>query len=245
MPGRAQSLDELTTRGAINIGCLVDAPPYGMLNDHHQAEGYDIDVHKLLAKALGVTANIVPVTGPTRIPYLLTGKIDMVIATMAITPERARQVMYSVPYGTVSAYILASENRKIETAEDLKGLRIGVPRGSTFDAWLTALVGRTATIQRYDTDATTYQALAAQQVDALAQTGIILDAINANDPSLKLVKKMLIGQQWDGIAVRRGQFELLHFINTILAYHANNGDLDALYLKWFHEKLPIPRMAAQ
>lgn len=243
--GRAQSLDALISRGEINIGCLIDAPPYGFLNGRQQPEGYDIDVAHLLGKDLGVKVNIIPVTGQTRIPYLLTGKIDVVIATMGITPQRARQVLFSVPYGAISAYILASKDRTIKTAADLKGLRIGVPRGSTFDYWLTAMVGHRATIMRFDGDASTYQALVSGQVDALAQTGIILDAINQSHPSLHLEKKMLIGRQWDAIAVRRGQYELMYFINTVLAYHIDNGDLNVLYEKWFHEPLPTPRLAAQ
>ncbi len=243
-PARAQSPDTVVSRGQINIACLVDAPPYGMLNAQQQPEGYDIDVANLIGRAFGVKVNIVAVTGPARIPYLLTGKVDAVVATMGITPERARVVMFSVPYGSIAGYILAAKDRRIETAADLKGLRIGVPRASTFDTWLTALVGRNATVARFDNDAATYQALTSRQVDALAQTGIILDAINRDDPSLQLEKKILIGRQWDGVAVRPGQFELLQFINTVLEYHANNGELGALYRKWFHEPLPVPSLVA-
>src|SRR5271154_6471936 len=77
-PAAAQTVDEIISRGTINIGVLVDLPPYGILNDKQEPDGYDIDVAKLLGKYLGVKVNLVQLTSPNRIPYLLTNKIDLI-----------------------------------------------------------------------------------------------------------------------------------------------------------------------
>src|SRR5690606_39594113 len=91
----AETIDQVKEKGELTVGMLVDFPPYGILNTENKPDGYDADVARLLAKDLGVKVNIVPVTGPNRIPFLLTNKVDMLVASLAITPERAKQVQFS------------------------------------------------------------------------------------------------------------------------------------------------------
>ena len=91
----AQSLADLKKKGELTVGMLVDFPPYGTLSASNQPDGYDADVARLLAEDLGMKLKLVPVTGPNRIPFLLTNKVDLLVASLAITPERARQVKFS------------------------------------------------------------------------------------------------------------------------------------------------------
>ena len=79
----AQSVADIKKKGEITIGMLVDFPPYGTTNAQNQPDGYDADVARLLAKDLGVKLNLVPVTGPNRIPFLLTNKVDLLVASLA------------------------------------------------------------------------------------------------------------------------------------------------------------------
>ena len=146
---RAQTVDEIVSRGTINIGVLVDLPPYGLLNDKQEPDGYDIEVAKLIGQYMGVKVNIVPLTSPNRIPFLaslvflivaaflLTNKVDLLVATFGITPERAKQVMFSIPYAAIENVIFAPKDKHIAVLDDLKGLRVGVPRGSVQDVLLT------------------------------------------------------------------------------------------------------------
>src|SRR5580700_2695644 len=67
-PAKAQTVDEIISRGTINIGVLVDLPPYGILNAQQEPDGYDVDVAKLLGNYLGVKVNLVQLTSPNRIP---------------------------------------------------------------------------------------------------------------------------------------------------------------------------------
>jgi polar amino acid transport system substrate-binding protein len=93
----AQTIDDVLGKKKVQVGILVDLPPFGVVNAKNEYEGYDVDVAKLMAKYLGVECELVPVTGPNRIPYLLTGKVDVLVATFGITPERARQVSSASP----------------------------------------------------------------------------------------------------------------------------------------------------
>src|ERR1700737_2107431 len=104
-PVAAQTLDEIIKRGTVLIGVDTGTPPFGVTNKDQQPDGADIEVAKLVAKDLGVAIEMVPVTGPTRVASLLTGKVDMVISIFGITPERAKSVAFSIPYGTLKAAI--------------------------------------------------------------------------------------------------------------------------------------------
>ena len=110
------------------IGMLVDFPPYGTTNAQNQPDGYDADVARLLAKDLGLKLNLVPVTGPNRIPFLLTNKVDLLVASLAVTPERAKQVTFSKPYSAATIVLYGSKKAAIKGAPDLKNFRIGVAR---------------------------------------------------------------------------------------------------------------------
>src|SRR3546814_12255913 len=112
---------------------LVDFPPYGILNSDNRPDGYDADVARLMAKDWGVKLKIVPVKGPNRIPYLLTGKVDLLVASLAITPARAKQEQFSKPYSAAQIVLFAKKDDNIKSAKDLSSLRIGVARARTKD----------------------------------------------------------------------------------------------------------------
>src|SRR3954471_13840106 len=163
----AQVPEELKKKGEINVGLLVDFPPYGTTNTQNQPDGYDADVARLLGKEWGVKVNLVPVTGPNRIPFLLTNKVDLLIASLAVTPERAKQVQFSKPYAAATIVLYGKTGAPIKSAADLKGVRVGVARASTQDVAVTKAAPEGTEIRRFDDDASAMQALMSGQVDAI------------------------------------------------------------------------------
>ena len=240
MAGRAQAqtVAEITKRGTINIGVLIDLPPFGLLNDRQEPDGYDVEVARLLGKYLGVKVNLVQVTTSTRLPYLLTGKVDLIVATFGITPERAKQVLFSIPYSAIENTVYGPKGKEIHGIEDLKGLRVGVPRGGVQDVILTQALGSSARMLRFDDTPSTYQALLTGQVDAMAETGITFDAVMKERPDAPIEKKFVLLQQPNGITMRADQFNLLRWVNTFIYFTKNNGELSGLWQKWFHAPLP-------
>src|SRR5437868_11644729 len=105
-PVRAQTVDDIIKRGSVLIGVDTANPPFGLMGKDGQPEGYDPDVARLVGKYLGVPVEFVSVTGANRIPNLLSGKIDMLICLFGITPERALQVWYSIPYASEAATLV-------------------------------------------------------------------------------------------------------------------------------------------
>lgn len=234
----AQTVAELKKKGELTIGMLVDFPPYGTMNASNQPDGYDADVARLLAKDLGLKLNLVPVTGPNRIPFLLTNKVDLLVASLAITPERAKQVQFSKPYAAASIVLYGDKKASIKGAADLKGKRVGVARASTQDVALTALAPEGTEIRRFDDDASAMQALMSGQVDAIGCSTTVAAQIDKRAPANAFESKFLLRQQVMGIVLRPGQAELLKTVDDFVVRNSGNGELNKLYRKWLETDLP-------
>ncbi|AVF04333.1 transporter substrate-binding domain-containing protein [Devosia sp. I507] len=228
----AQTLDEIRTKGTLTVGTLVDFPPFGLLDLNGQPDGYDPELARMLADRLGVELEIVPVSGPNRVPYLLSNRVDLLIAALGITAERAEQVDFSDPSATVNQVVYAPKDMGLATLEDLSGRSIGVARGSAQDITLTASVPADATIQRFDDDPTTLQALLSGQVDTIAMSTLLIADIGkvANVEAFEI--KFPIQTLVHGIAMRKDNPELLDFVNTFLAEAKADGTLNEAHRKW-------------
>ena len=139
LPLAAQTPDEIKAKGSLTVGMLVDFPPFGIIDTSGKPDGYDADVAKLLAEDLGVGLTIVPVTGPNRIPYLLSGQVDVLVASLGITPERAERVAFSDPYAGIAIAVYGDSGVDLSDPAKLAGHTVGVTRASTQD---NALSGR-------------------------------------------------------------------------------------------------------
>lgn len=234
----AQSVADIKKKGEITVGMLVDFPPYGTTNAQNQPDGYDADVAKLLAKDLGVKVNIVPVTGPNRIPFLLTNKVDVLVASLAITPERAKQVDFSQPYAAATIVLYGKTSATIKNAGDLKGVRVGVARASTQDVAVTKAAAQGTEIRRFDDDASAMQALMSGQVDAIGCSVTVAAQIAKRVPANTFENKFNLLQQAMGIAMRPGQDDLHKAVNEFVARNTANGELNKLYQKWLGADLP-------
>ncbi|MET4491197.1 transporter substrate-binding domain-containing protein [Bradyrhizobium sp. LA7.1] len=234
----AQTPDDIAKKGKLVVGMLVDAPPFGTTDKNLEPDGFDADLAKRLAKFLGVAVEIVPLTPPTRIPALTSGRIDILVASFAVTPERARQVWFTNPYNALDMVLLAPKSRPIRSASDLAGLKIGTTRGSLHEALITKLAPPTSQIIRFDDDATAYQALLAKQVDTLGIAGALAAEVMKANPAADLETKILLQRTPVSMAIRRGETELLRWLNSTIFAMKNNGELDELHRKWLDSPSP-------
>ncbi|QCB48133.1 transporter substrate-binding domain-containing protein [Hydrogenophaga sp. PAMC20947] len=233
----AQTVDEIKKKGSITVGLLVDFPPYGTVDASNKPDGYDADVARLLAKDLGVTLNLVPVTGPNRIPFLLTNKVDVLVASLAVTPERAKQVQFSRPYSAATIVLYGDKKTTIKVPADLKNVRVAVARASTQDTALTAIAPEGTEIRRFDDDASAMQALMSGQVDAIGCSTTVAAQI-AQRMGDAYENKLVLKQQFMAVAMRQAQPELEKSMNDFVARNTANGELNKLYKKWLKSDLP-------
>ena len=237
LPATAQTPQEIKDRGTVNIGMLVDFPPFGILNTEGKPDGYDADVAKLLAEDFGVTVNLVPVTGPNRIPYLLSNRIDFLVASLGITPERAERVDFSQPYAGIEISVVGEKGLEIPDAAALAGKSVGVARASTQDTSLTKVAPEGTNIQRFDDDASAVQALISGQVPLIGASNTVIAQIQKLRPDT-YEKKFDLAQQVQGVAVKPGSDELLAEINQYLTEAKKDGKLNAIHEKWLDQPLP-------
>ncbi|MDR3374651.1 MAG: transporter substrate-binding domain-containing protein, partial [Ancalomicrobiaceae bacterium] len=172
-----------------------------------------------------------------RIPYLLTNRVDLVISLFSITPERALQVWFSDPYAAVGTIITARKDRAIKSFDDLKGLKVGVPRGTIPDILLTKKALPDVQILRFDDEATSIQALVSGQVEALGSSTTALTLLNRGKADKDFESKLTLVENHFGIGMRRGQEDLRQWVNTFIYTIKTNGELDAVARKWTGEGL--------
>lgn len=237
MPASAADLAAIESAGTIKVGMLVDFPPFGIQDASGTPDGYDADVAKALAESLGVQAQIVPVTGPNRIPYLLSGQVDVLVASLGITEERAQRVDFSAPYAGISIAVYGATGTEVAEPADLAGQTIAVARASTQDTGVTEVAPEGTEIRRFDDDASAVQALLSGQVNLIGLSNVVflqVDKVAAG----KFDKKFDLSSQVQGIAVAPGSDALLEKVNAFVQTARSDGTLDEIHQKWLGEPLP-------
>lgn len=238
----ADKLQDVLDAGKLRVGVPMDAAPWGFKNAKGEADGLDIDMAKLMAADLGVKLELVQLTGASRIPSLLAGKVDVLIAAAGATPERAQQVMFSQPYAAVNLGVYGGEGlQQAKTAADLKGRSIAVAKGSTLDIWLTDNAPE-ARLVRFEDTPSAVAAYLAGQAESFAENSAIALKVAEDNPAKAPQLKFLIRQSPAHAAVQQGQQNLLNWINTFLFSNRMNGKLATLQEKWFKEAQTLPQM---
>jgi polar amino acid transport system substrate-binding protein len=237
--------EEVKAKGKIVVGVLIDFPPFGGTDANQKPAGYDIDVAKLMAAELGVQVEIVPVTGPNRIPYLLTNRIDVLVAALGITPERAKQVVFSNPYSTLEVMVMAPKKLEIREPKDLAKYTVGVTRAGSQDTLVTSVAPQGTRILRYDDDAISLQAIVAGQVEVLGGSNIHLARLVKDHPNLNIEQKFPLRAQANGVGLRKGDTALTEWTNKFIAKILANGQLSEIHERWLGTKVtqmpPMPK----
>jgi len=224
---RADTLSDIRQAKKLRVSIDLTNSPYGRTDDKMQPSGSDVDIAKLLAKDLGVEFEIIPTTGSSRIPLLQTGKADLVISSLSITPERAKAVDFSVPYADLLSVVAGPKTIDVKTLQDLDGKKVAVTRGTTQDTDLTQSA-KGAQIVRYEDDATLALAVASGQADLFATGRAQVTAINSKNPGRQLEPKITLRTFLLAIGVRKGEPELLAWVNDWVKANLKNGKLNAI-----------------
>jgi polar amino acid transport system substrate-binding protein len=236
-PAAAITPEEIKTRGKLIVGIQGDNPPWGFVTSAGQQDGLDADIANLFGKELGVPVEFVPLEVNNRIPALTTGRVDVLFATMAMLPERAKAVQFSKPYVANAIVLIGPKSMSIKTNDDMANLTIGVAKGAAQDTQVTKNAPSSATIRRYDGDAPSVQALASGQVQALGGNIFYMDRVEKARPG-EFENKLEFQKLYNGACTRLGEKELNAAINTFIDKIKDNGELKKIYDKWM--KVPVP-----
>jgi len=232
------TLEKILNAKKIRVAIDVANPPFGILDKSGQPDGSDVAVARQIAKDLGAEVEFVQVPSTGRIPALLAGRADVTIASISVTTDRAKAVMYCNPNGALSITIFAPQSVKIKTPADLVGKRIGITRATLEEATVPKMAPEGTKIVWYDDLASTVQALLSGQVDAAAMTAFAEKAVSDANPAKQLENKLLVTTAFYGPIVRPGDFELRQWINTWIFINSRNGTLATIYKKYTGIDLP-------
>ena len=115
----ARTLDEIISDGTIRIGVNPNFPPMSSFGMTNQLEGFDIDVGRRIADALGVKAKFVTTEAAQRVPFLVSNRIDIALGAMTRTPERAKLIGYTMPLHSEAMGVITTEKIDIQSWEEL------------------------------------------------------------------------------------------------------------------------------
>jgi polar amino acid transport system substrate-binding protein len=235
---QAGTLEDVKKKGVVVIGIQGDNPPWGYVDSSGKQDGIDADMGRAFAEYLGVKAEFVPLAVANRIPALTTGRVDILFATMAMLPERAKAVQYSKPYVANEITLVAAQATPISSNADMGKYVIGVPRSSTQDTQVTNSAPAGTEIRRFDDDAATIQALLSGQVQAVGANSFYPQRLNAAKPELGFEPKLHFMALYNGACMRLGDKEWNETANKFIDEIKSNGKLAAFYAKWM--KAPVP-----
>lgn len=237
-PAHADVLANVQKSGVVRVAIPQDFPPFGSLGPDLKLQGYDIDMANLVAKELGVKLELIPVTSTNRIPYLTTGKADIVISSLGKNAERAKVIDFTQAYVPFPKSVYGPKDVAIKKPADLQGKTIGVTRGSTEDLALTAMAPASATIKRYEDNNATAQSYLTGQVQLVTLGNIVANAVNERTKLRRLDLKFAVEQTPCYVGVAKGEEALLQKVNAIIAKAKSDGRLNEMSQRWM--KMPLP-----
>ncbi|MBY5805548.1 transporter substrate-binding domain-containing protein (plasmid) [Rhizobium ruizarguesonis] len=236
-PAAAITPDEIKARGKIIVGIQGDNPPWGFVTSGGKQDGLDADIATLFAKELGVSVEFVPLEVNNRIPALTAGRVDVLFATMAMLPDRAKAVQFSKPYVANAIVLIGPKSAEIKTNADMAKFTVGVAKGAAQDTQVTKNAPPSTTIRRYDGDAASVQALVSGQVETLGGNIFYMDRVEKARPG-EFENKLEFQKLYNGACTRLGEKEINAALNTFIDKIKANGELKTVYDKWM--KVPVP-----
>lgn len=233
---QANSLDDIKSRGVLRVATTVDAAPWGYTDASGKPTGLDVELAQKLAQEMGVKLQLQQVTGANRIPYLMSRKVDVLIAALGSSPERAKQVAFSKPYAAVYLGVYGNDSvKKVDKLSEFGKAAIAVPKGSTPDLTLSELYPEGNYLRLEDT-ASAVSAFLAGQAPMFAENNLIAQKVSQENPGKHIELKYLLRKSPAYIAVRPGQPELMAAINQFIDKSTKDGELPALRQKWFNDE---------
>jgi polar amino acid transport system substrate-binding protein len=235
---RADLLDDIMKAKKIRIATDLAIPPSGMVDADLKPTGSDVETAQLLAKDWGLELEFVQTTGATRIPNAQTGKADIIISTLSVTPERAKVIDFTKAYAALQSVVGCLKSVDAKSWDDLKGKTIAVSRGTTQDTTLTNMKERDLRLARYEDDATMVTAAVSGQADCIATSATIVNQIGVKNPARPFEPKVPITTFDLAIGLRKGEPRLMEKLNDWITTNLKNGKLNAIYKKFHGSELP-------
>jgi len=218
------------------VGTDAAYAPFESQNEKGEIVGFDIEVVKAVAQKAGIEVKFVNTPWEGIFNTLAQGDRDLLVSSITITAERKQTMDFSTPYFDAQQLIAVKKDSKIAKFNDLKKLKVGVQNGTTGDEVVSKLQGKdSANIKRFESTPLALKELEAGGVDAVvADNGVVVHYVNNNsDAKFKTISDASFAAEQYGLAVKKGNTELLDKLNKGLADIKTDGTYDKIYTKYF------------
>src|SRR5688572_24292014 len=217
------TMAELAEAGTIRVGTKYDQPGFGLEGLEGELEGFDVEVAKIIAGALGIEEGNIEfseATSAVREEVLEGDEVDMVVATYTINDERKERISFAGPYYVAGQQIMvASDNDTITGPESLRDnpdATVCSVTGSTPSENIRQYLASDDQLVLFDEYSQCADALSNGQVQAVTTDNVILlGFVSESDGAFKLVGEQFTEEPY-GIGVQKGDVEFCEFINQTL-----------------------------
>lgn len=237
------TMDGIKAKGKLVVGVKADYKPYGFLEPSGKIVGLEPDLATDVAKRLNVSVELVPVQASNRIQFLQQGKIDLLIATMADTPERAAVIDIPKPsYYASYANMMAVKDTPLKQWEDLRGKPICAITGGFYNQVAGERYG--ANLIAFKGTAEAFRAL--QTGNCLGfmydDTFLVSSLQEPEWTNYKLALPSIEPIAW-GVGVRKGEADFGKFMSDTITDWHRTGFIVGLEKKWNIQTTPFVKEA--
>jgi arginine/ornithine transport system substrate-binding protein len=226
----------------VKVGTEGAYPPFNLVDDKGELQGFDVDIAKALCKQAGYDCEFSVVDWDGLIPALLAKKIDCIIASMSITEERKEKVDFTDKYYVSPGSFVAKKDAGIDVTDKgaLKGKIIGVQRATIHENFIRDNYADVLEIKSYATQEEANMDMVSGRVDLLFADKLVLlgGFIQTEEgKDYEFVGPDHSEQKWFGdgigIAVRKGDTELLEGFNAAIKAIRDNGEYAKINKEYF------------
>jgi len=220
----------------LKVGSDIAYAPFEFMDANMKPVGFDIDLMDAIAKDMGYTTKY-ETSGFDGLPLTLSsGKYDLAISAMTITPDRAKAVLFSDRYFLATQYIAVKKDSPIKSVNDLKGKSVGVQNSTTGQ---DAVIALGINPKKYDTTPDALTDLVNGTIDAVvADSPVVLYFIKEKPNANIVAIQGDFPKEYYGIPMKLGNKDLAAKVNASLKTVMSNGVYNDLYKKWFNAEAP-------
>lgn len=246
---QASSIQSIKDRGTIKIGVFSDKAPFGYVDSDGNNQGFDVYIAKRFAKDLLGDENkveFVLVDAASRVSYLESNKVDIIMANFTVTDERKEKVDFANPYMKVALGVVSPSDKQIKSEDELKGKKIIVAKGTTAETYMTKNHSDIDLV-KFEQYSEIFQALKDGRGDAILSDNTEVIAWAKDNPGYEVGISSLGSADTIAPAVAKGNTELKDWINTELetlgkenfVHKAYEETLKSVYGSEFEDSLVV------
>lgn len=229
----ADQWTDIAARKELKCGTFADVPPFAAPDPKtREMVGHDVDLCMAVARELGLSAKVTPLSVEARVPEVKLGRVDVTIANLAYTKSRGEQIQFSDPYYVAKEMLAVKASDPGTTKADFKGKRLSSTKGSTSELSIKMNGSEPVTFQ--DTGSAFMAVQQNKSMGMVANTMTITKLVNQSKTdgvALKMIKDPMVLQPI-GIGMKKDEPVLLKKVNDALYSLEKKGELDKLWNKW-------------